>query len=133
MMLKARFFESSVNPISLLNFLNIFLISSWKFILVSKIIYRGFWDETCLTGLLLKQMEEWLIFWSLREKTTFWNCLIESGWKLILHWNVQLLIFFKPLFKWIAEVSISGTMDKREVSSAKSLAFIDISSEMPLI
>ena len=32
----------------------------------------------------------------------------------------------------MAEVSISYAMDEREVSSAKSLAFIDISLEKPL-
>ena len=63
---------------------------------------------------------------------TFWNCLIGSGLKLIFHWNVQLLIFLKLLFQGMAEVSIPHAMDEREVSSAKSLAFIDISLEMPL-
>ena len=56
-----------------------------------------------------------------------------SGLKLIFHWNAQLLIFLKSLFKWAAEVLISRTTEKREVLSAKGLAFVDRSSERSLM
>ena len=94
--------------------------------MVFKIIPRCFWDEACLIGLLLKSVEGRLFFWSLLEKRTFWACLLGSGLKLILHWNAQLLIFFKALFKWVTKVLILWTMEKSKILSAKHLAFVNI-------
>ena len=62
---------------------------------------------------------EWLIFWSLGEKRISWDCLLRSELKPVFHSNTYLQNFLKLLFKWVAEVSILLTMEKKEVSSAK--------------
>ena len=59
--------------------------------------------------------------------------LLWSGRKPIFHWNAHLWIFLKSLFKWVAEVLISCTTEKREVSFEKTLAFVGRSSERSLI
>ena len=78
-------------------------------------------------------MEGWQVFWILREKITSWACLLGSGLKLIFHWNAQLLILLKSLFKWLAEILTFCTMEKRDVSSTKSLSVVDRSSDRSLM
>ena len=43
------------------------------------------------------------------------------------------LFFIKSLFKWSAEALMFCTMEKKDVSSAKSLAVVDRSSERSLM
>ena len=53
-------------------------------------------------------------------------CLFfRSGLKLIFHWNAQLFIFAKSLFRSRAEVLLSWITENKDVSSTKSLAFED--------
>ena len=73
------------------------------------------------------------VLWILQEKITSWACLLGSGLKLIFHWNAQLLIILKSLFKWLEEALTFYTMKKRDVSSAKSLPVLDRSLERSLM
>ena len=115
-----------------LTLLNILLMYSWKSNMVFKIVPWFSWNATCLIGLLLKWLEGWILILCLREKMTSWACSLGSGLKLIFYWNSQLLVFPRLLFKWFAQVLISHTLEKREVSSAKDLAFVKRSSERTL-
>ena len=120
------------SPIVLLTLFNIFLRCYWKFNLVSKIIPR----------LLRRDLFDWLIVEINRRMTCLLgftrenNFLGLSAWvrlKLIFHWNAQMFIFLKSPFKWLAEVLTFRTMEKRNVSSAKSLAVVDRSSGRSLM
>ena len=104
------------SPIVLLTLFNMFLRCSWKFILVSKIIPRCFWERICLTVLLLKEMEGWYVFSIFWEKVTSWTWLLGSG------------LFFSN--HQIARRGINILFyGKRDVSFAKSLAVVDRSSD----
>ena len=78
-------------------------------------------------------MEGWQVFWIVQEKITSWACLGGPGLKHIFHRNFHLLILFKSLFKWLAEVLTFCSMEKRDASSGKSLAVVDRSSNRSLM
>ena len=85
---------------------------------------------------IIRYYDKWenvMFFWILWEKITSWACLLGLGLKLLVHWNALLIILLKSLFKWLAEVVIFCTMEKRGVSSAKSLAVVDKLSDRSLI
>ena len=66
-------------------------------------------------------MEDVLVLGCFREKTTFYACLFISE------------INSKSLFSSLAEMLVSFTTEKRDVSSAKSLAVEVILSDKSLI
>ena len=109
--------------IVLLPLLNMLLRCSWKFSLVSKNIPKCFWVSDWFTILLLKINEGWDDFWILQEKITSCACLLESGLKLIFHWQAQLFILLKSSFKFFADKFLSNIIEKRNVSPANSLEF----------
>ena len=53
------------------------------------------------------------------EKITSFACLLGSGLNCIFHRKTHLLIFSKSEFNCFADISISQTFEKKEVSSAK--------------
>ena len=55
------------------------------------------------------------------KKTTSCACLLGSVLNYIFHWKAHLLIFSKPVFISFADISVSWTFAKREVSSANIL------------
>ena len=71
----------------------------------------------------------WNIFFNFLLKMTSWACLLGSGLKLIFHWKVQSLIFFKLLFSSFAEVFMSFLTKKRDASSANNFALEDRSPD----
>ena len=83
---------------------------------------------------LFKGSSDWnKLFWSFLENITSWACVLRSGLKFIFHWIVQFLILFRSLFKLIADVFTLWTIEKSEVSTAKSLTFIVKSSDTPAL
>ena len=66
----------------------------------------------------------WVTFWRLREKTTSWACLVSLGLNDIFHWYAQLEILIKSSFS-CNDDRLIWTIEKTEVSSAKSLAVDD--------
>ena len=58
-----------------------------------------------------------------RKKITSWACLLRSTLKLFFHLNVYLYIIFKSSFKFFANKVVSWAIEKREVSSTKSVGF----------
>ena len=89
--------------------------------LVSNTIPRSLWDDDDLTKSWLKYDGGWSVLLIFLLKITSWACLLMLRMNLILHWKVQLLIFFKSLFKSFAVEVILWITEKREVSSANDL------------
>ena len=78
--------------------------------------------------LLFKLNGGWKLFFDFLEKITSFVCLLESGLICIFYWKAHFLIFSWPEFNSFADISISWTFEKREVSSAKILNIDVISS-----
>ena len=56
-----------------------------------------------------------------REKITLFACLLGSGLNCIFHWYAQWLTFSESQLSSFADLFISCTFQKREVSSTKIL------------
>ena len=65
----------------------------------------------------------WKGFIVFREKITSWACLLRSALNIILHWYPHFEILFKSLLISSVETLTSFTIEKTDVSSAKSLLF----------
>ena len=70
---------------------------------------------------------------SFLEKITSWACLLESGLKLIFHWEAHYFILERSLLSSKVVITESWITEKREVSSAKSLVLEDKPSAKSLI
>ena len=77
-------------------------------------------------------MEVWNVLDFTRENN-FLGLFARVRIKTHFPLKCQLLILLKSLFKWLAEVLTFCIMEKRDVSSAKSLAVVDRSSENSLM
>ena len=64
---------------------------------------------------------------------TSWACWHEPGMKLIFHWKVQSLLFFKSLFTSFAAVVMSFLKENRDALSANSFALEGRSSNKSFI
>ena len=101
-----------------------FLNMLWRFLRKSNLPLRYtpriFWNNTCCTELWLSLVE---------DEMNFFFCFLWSGLKLIFHRFAQVFILLKSLFKLVTDKFILSTTEKRETSSAKSLAFVMRPSE----
>ena len=84
---------------------------------------KCFWETLRSTGTSLKKTWEWKDFSVFREKTTSWACLVRSGFNIIFYWYSHSDILFKSLLISSLETLMSFTIEKIDVSSAKSLNF----------
>ena len=101
--------------------------------LVSNIIPRCFWVDDDLIKFWLKHDGGWSILSIFLLKITSWACFLGSGLNLIFHWNAQLLIFIKSLFRSLAVEFVLWITEKREMSSANNLGFAVKPSDKSLI
>ena len=94
---------------------------SWNVNLESNNTPRSFWEIFCEMSVLLKNNLRCDTLWSFLLNETSWACLLGSAFRLIFHWNAQLLILFKSSLSFFAEALTSLTKEKRDVSSANRL------------
>ena len=83
---------------------------------------KCFWETLRSTGTSSKTIWEWKSFtvFFFQKKKNYWACLVRSG-NIIFHWYAHSEILFKSLLISSVETLMSFTINKIEVSSAKSL------------
>ena len=83
---------------------------------------------------IIAENKRWMnITFYLPNSITSWACLLTSGWILIFHWKVLLLIFLRSSFSSLADTFTSWVTENKDVSSANSLTLDDKLSGRPLI
>ena len=110
-----------IMPIPLYALLIFSFIWALKSSFSSKWIPKCYWFIECSTVVSLKKTDGWQSFNLFLEKITSWACFLGSGLNDIFHWWAQLEIFSKSLFNWSVERLIFFTVEKIDVSLAKSL------------
>ena len=81
----------------------IFLYNLFKHFLMMFATSRCFWNNTCLTGSLLKSGGGWDDFFVLREKIISCAFLLGLVLKYIFRWFAQAFILLKPQFKLVID------------------------------
>ena len=112
----------SKRPTALLTLTNTLLRSSPDVNLKSDMTPGCFWENVWETYLLLKDKGGWVVLLDLQLRITLWACLLGPGLKLILHWKVHSLTFFRSLFNSFVEKITSWTTENNNVSSPKKFA-----------
>ena len=92
-------------------------------------IIRCFWELHWEILALLKIKGGCDTSFNFQLKIISGTCLLGSVLKLIFHWNVQILTFIKWLFSSFAEVLMTCTTVKRDVSSPNNFVLEDESSD----
>ena len=110
-----------IMPISLQALVIFSFIWALKSSFSSKWIPKCFWLAERSTIVSLKKTDGWQSFTLFLEKITSWACFLGSGLNDVFHWWAQLEIFSKSLFNWSADRLTFFTVEKIDVSSAKSL------------
>ena len=87
----------------------------------SKCRSKCFWESTLLTGIFSKNILRWTFLAVFLLKMTSSTCFLGSELKLIFHWKAHLFISFRSLFKLLAVLSGTLTVQNRDVSSANNL------------
>ena len=82
---------------------------------------KCFWESASLTRIFLKNILGWIFLVVFLLKTTSWACFV--GLKLISHWKAHLSISFRSLFRLLAVLSGTLTVENRGVSSANNFGF----------
>ena len=117
------------NTIVLFTLLSTLFRCSWKINLISTYILICFLERTYLKGVLIEINLIMICFLKLSWKYNLLSLCSKIELKFIFHWIVQFLVLFRSLFKLIVDVFILWTIEKSEVSTAKSLTFIVKSSD----
>ena len=87
----------------------------------SKCRPKCFWESALLTGILRKNILRWIFLVVFLLNITSWACFIGSGLKLIFHLKAHLFISFRSLFRLLAILSGTLTVENRVVSSVNNL------------
>ena len=85
--------------------------------------HKCFWKTLHSTETSFKKTWGWKGFIVFQEKITSWVFLVRSGLNIFFHWYVYSEILFKSLLISSVETLMSFTIEKIDVSSAKSLTF----------
>ena len=111
-------------PIVLFTLVKIVLIWKSKDNFESKCRSKCFWELALLTGILLKNILGWMFLVVILLKMTSWACFVGSWLKLIFHWKAHSFISFRSLFRLLAVLSGTLTVENRVLSSANNLGLL---------